>query len=539
MTQGGDLVNLQDILKLLRSYEVFGSIGQIDIKGIKYDSRCVEPGDLFICILGFKTDGHLYAEKAVAQGAIAVLVERYIEGLDVPQIKVKDTRDAMAIVAACFYGYPSKKLGLIGVTGTNGKTTTTYLIKYILEKKHKVGLVGTIGNMIGDKSLPSTRTTPEAVELQEIFCQMLKEDVAYGVMEVSSHALTLKRVEGSSFDVGVYSNMSLDHLDFHKTFEAYREAKGKLFEMIGKDKKDRPQYAVINRDDQNYEYFKSKCQVPVYTYGIDRDCDFRAKNVQVKDQGVSYDLEYPVASKAGDRLVGSQKLEVVSWKESLTTDLTTDDRGLTIDNDRQPTTATISMNLKITGLFNVYNSLAAFAVGYLEGIPTEVIKESLEVAGVPGRFEKVDLNQDFTVIVDYAHTPDSLENVLTSAKKFVKGQIITVFGCGGDRDRTKRSLMGEAVAKYSNYSIVTSDNPRSEDPEAIIRDILPGLDKLAASYEVVLDRRKAIGRAIQMAKTDDLILIAGKGHETYQEIKGKTYPFDDREIVKEFLNERV
>ena len=521
-------MKLQDILKSLCPYEISNPIDQIDIKGIKYDSRDVKQGDLFICVSGFKTDGHLYAETAVKQGAVALLVERYIDGLDVTQIKVKDTRDVMALVAARFYDYPSKKLGLIGVTGTNGKTTTTYLIKYILDSKYKVGLVGTIGNMIGDQRLSTNKTTPEAVDLQEIFCQMLTKNVTYGVMEVSSHALALKRVVGSSFDVGVYSNLSQDHLDFHKTFEAYREAKGKLFEMIGKDKKDRPQYAVINKDDQNFEYFKSKCQVPVYTYGIDGDCDFKAKNVHVRDQGVSYDLEYPAFPMTDHRCVGSQKSEVVSQKE---TDLTTD--------HRPPTTASISMNLKITGLFNVYNSLAAFAVGYLEGVGIESIKESLETASVPGRFESVDLNQDFTVIVDYAHTPDSLENVLTSAKKFVKGRIITVFGCGGDRDRTKRPLMGEAVAKYSDYSIVTSDNPRSEEPETIIKEILPGFDKLSAPYEVVLDRKEAIGRAVRMAETGDLVLIAGKGHETYQEIKGQRYPFDDREIAKEFLSELV
>lgn len=489
-------MNLQDILKPLHSYVISNPIDQIDIKGIKYDSRYVKPGDLFICVPGFKTDGHLYAVKAVEQGAAALLVERYVDGLEIPQIKVEDSRDAMAVLAARFYGYPSKKLRLIGVTGTNGKTTTTYLIKYILEKEHKVGLIGTIGNMIGDKSLPANRTTPEAVDLQQMFCQMLAESALYGVMEVSSHALELKRVKGSSFDVGVYTNLSQDHMDFHKDLNAYKEAKGQLFEMLGRDKKDRLQYAVINRDDQYYEYFKSRSQVPVYTYGTGRDCNFTAKNIHVRDQGVSYDLEYPDGS--------------------------------------------IFMNLKITGLFNVYNSLAAFVVGYLEGIAPKAIKERLEaVKGVPGRFEKVDLNQGFTVIVDYAHTPDSLENVLTSAKKFVKGRIITVFGCGGDRDRSKRPLMGEAVARYSDYSIVTSDNPRSEEPEAIIRDILSGLDKLSAPYEVVVDRREAIGRAIQMARRDDFVLIAGKGHETYQEIKGKTYPFDDKEIAREFLSELV
>jgi len=489
-------VKLQDILTPLHSYEVSRPIDQIAIKGIKYDSRYVMPGDLFICVPGFKTDGHLYAAKAIEQGASVLLVERYLDGLDVPQIKVKDTRDAMAVLAAHFYDYPSKKLGLIGVTGTNGKTTTTYLIKYILEKEHKVGLIGTIGNMIGDKSLPANRTTPEAVDLQQMFYQMLKENVSYGVMEVSSHALDLKRVKESSFDVGVYTNLSQDHMDFHKDLNAYKEAKGQLFEMLGRDKKDRPQYAVINRDDQYYEYFKSRSQVPVYTYGTGGDCDFTAKNIDVGGQGVSYKLEYPDGC--------------------------------------------IEMSLKITGLFNVYNSLAAFVVGYQEGVAPEVAKERLEaVNGVPGRFEKVDLNQNFTVIVDYAHTPDSLENVLTSAKKFVKGRVITVFGCGGDRDRTKRPLMGEAVARYSDYSIVTSDNPRSEEPEAIIRDILPGLDKLSAPYEVVVDRREAIGRAIQMARREDLVLIAGKGHETYQEIKGKTYPFDDREIAREFLNKLV
>lgn len=487
---------LQDVLQPLQFYEISYPIDQIDIKNIKYDSRYVKPGDLFICVKGFKTDGHLYAVKAVEQGAAAVVVERYIDGLCVPQIKVEDSRDAMALLAAHFYGYPSKKLGLIGVTGTNGKTTTTYLIKYILEKKHKVGLIGTIGNMIGDKNLPANRTTPEALDLQHIFSQMLAENVSYGVMEVSSHALDLKRVKGCSFDVGVYTNLSQDHMDFHKDLNAYKEAKGQLFEMIGVDKKDRLQYAVINKDDQYYDYFRGKSKVPVYTYGITRGCDFTAKNIDVTDHGVSYDLYYPNGH--------------------------------------------VSMKLKITGLFNVYNSLAAFSVGFLEGIDPENIKESLDaVKGVPGRFEKVDLNQEFTVIVDYAHTPDSLENVLMSAKRFVKGRIITVFGCGGDRDRTKRPLMGEAVAKYSDYSIVTSDNPRSEEPDKIIKDILPGLDKFSASYEIVVDRKEAIGRAINMAQRDDLVLIAGKGHETYQEIKGKTYPFDDREIAKEFLSKLV
>jgi len=485
-------VNLHDILKPLNFYETSKPIDEIEIHGLKYDSRQVITGDLFFCVPGFKTDGHLYADKAVKCGAAALVVERYLEGLNVPQIKVKNARDAMSLMATLFYDYPSNKFGLIGVTGTNGKTTTTYLIKSILEASHRVGIIGTIGNMIGDQTLPASRTTPEAVDLQYMFSQMLKENASYGVMEVSSHALDLKRVHGSSFDVGVYTNLSQDHLDFHESLDAYKESKGALFEMIGNYKKRRPQYAVINRDDNYYEYFRNKARVPVYTYGINEDCDFRAKNINVQGHGVSYDLVFPKGS--------------------------------------------VSLKLKMTGLFNVYNSLAAFVVGYLEGIEPDVIKDKLEaVMGVPGRFERVDANQNFTVIVDYAHTPDSLINVLTSAQNFVKGRIITVFGCGGDRDRTKRPLMGEAVAKYSTYSIVTSDNPRNEEPVAIITDILPGLDKLSVPYEVVVDRKQAIGKAIQMAQKDDLILIAGKGHETYQEVKGKTYPFDDKEIAKEFL----
>lgn len=489
-------MNLHDMLKPLHFFETSKPINEIEIKGLKYDSRQVKEGDLFFCIPGFKTDGHLYADKAIKSGAVALVVERYLNDKDVVQIKVENAREAMSLMATRFYNYPSNKLGLIGVTGTNGKTTTTYLIKYILEESHKVGIIGTIGNMIGEKSLPASRTTPEAIDLQYMFSQMLNEKASYSIMEVSSHALDLKRVNGSSFDVGVYTNLSQDHMDFHESIDTYKKSKGILFEMIGSYKKDRPQYAVINRDDTYYEYFKSKANVPVYTYGIDKDCDFKAKNINVKSQGVSFDLVYPKGS--------------------------------------------ISIKLKMTGLFNVYNSLAAFVVGYFEGVKPNVIKERLEaVKGVPGRFEKVDGNQDFTVIVDYAHTPDSLINVLTSAQRFVKGRIITVFGCGGDRDKTKRPLMGEAVAKYSTYSIVTSDNPRSEEPEEIITDILTGLNKIPAPYEIVLDRKQAIGKAIQMAQKDDLILIAGKGHETYQEIKGEIYPFDDKEIAKEFLEKLV
>lgn len=471
-------------------------INHLNINGIRYDSRFVEPGDMFVCVVGFKTDGHLFAEMAVKNGAVALLVEKYIDNIDVVQVKVSDTREAMAKLAAHFYNYPTKKLGLIGVTGTNGKTTTTYLIKSILEENHKVGLIGTIGNMIENELLPASRTTPESVDLQNLFQKMVNRKVDYGIMEVSSHALELKRVLGVSYDVAVYTNLSQDHLDFHDSIEDYKRAKGMLFAMVGRDKKDRPQYSVINADDSYYEYFRNMSNTRVISYGIKNECDFRAKNINVRGDGVSFQVVYPGGK--------------------------------------------IELNLQLTGLFNVYNSLAAFAVGYLEGIePTQIRKNLEKVKGVPGRFERVDLNQNFTVIVDYAHTPDSLVNVLSSAKKIVQGRVIAVFGCGGDRDRTKRPVMGEAVGNNSDYAIVTSDNPRSEDPEAIIKDILPGLDKTNVPYEVVVDRKEAIGKAIQMANKDDLVLIAGKGHETYQEIKGKTYPFDDRLVAKEFLEKLV
>ncbi|MEW6623138.1 MAG: UDP-N-acetylmuramoyl-L-alanyl-D-glutamate--2,6-diaminopimelate ligase [Bacillota bacterium] len=489
-------MNLKRLIGNLDACEILGSLDGLDIAGIKYDSRLVLPGDLLVCIPGFKTDGHLFAGQAVDVGASCLVVERFIDGLKIPQIKVPDTREALAILADEFYEKPSMQLGLIGVTGTNGKTTTTYLIKALLESKTKVGLVGTIGNIIGHEILPSARTTPESVDLQKLLREMVDTGVKYSVMEVSSHALELKRVNQCAFDIAVYTNLSQDHLDFHDSLIAYRNAKGILFELVGSKPKDRPAYAVINRDDKFYEFFRQKSGVPVFSYGVNHECDYKAANIQVKGEGVSFEVYYPKGK--------------------------------------------ISLSLKMTGLFNIYNSLAAFAVGHQENIPPETIKSCLEnVEGVPGRFEKVNAGQDFTVIVDYAHTPDSLVNVLKSAKGFVKGRVITVFGCGGDRDRTKRPLMGEAVAMYSDFSIVTSDNPRSESPESIIEDILPGMKDHTSSYEVIPDRRQAIGRAIELAKPNDLILIAGKGHETYQEIKGKTYPFDDRVVAREYLEKML
>lgn len=484
---------LEELIKDANPIEICGDTKK-DIKGIKYDSRNVTAGDLFVCVTGFKTDGHLYVHSAVKNGAIAILAEK---DLEVPQnvtlIKVADTRVAMADLAARFYGNPSSKLKLIGVTGTNGKTTTTHLIKKILEEAgYTVGLLGTISNMIGNEVLPAERTTPEAPDLQFLLHKMVNKGAHYAVMEVSSHALQLYRVRGCKFRSAVFTNISQDHLDFHESMEEYVDEKKKLFAMLSSSSEN---YGLVNNDDLYHQHFEEASKVPVFKYAVDGSGDFKAQEVDVKPQGVSYTAFYPGGK--------------------------------------------ISLNLKLTGLFSVYNSLAAFAVGFKEGIAPEIIKKALEnITGVPGRFEKIECNQDFTVIVDYAHTPDSLKNVLETAKDFAKRRIITVFGCGGDRDRTKRPLMGEAAALNSDICVVTSDNPRSEDPEAIIEDIIPGVKKHTNSFKIEVDRKKAIKLALEMAQKNDIVIIAGKGHETYQEINGKKLPFDDKEVVKSILSER-
>lgn len=473
---------------------------EVLIKGIAHDSRLVKPGFLFVCIQGYKTDGHRYLAQAAAQGAIAALVDREIAGLELPDgisvVQVGDTRPALALVSARFYQFPAAKLLMIGVTGTNGKTTTTHLIEEILKDAgRRVGLIGTIHNKVGDEILPVRNTTPLPLELQGLLAKMVDKGADTAVMEVSSHALELGRVEGIEFDLAVFTNLTQDHLDFHGTMENYREAKAKLFADLRPDGgKVTPKYGIINTDDPAGGYLMEKCPVKAITYGIHSKAQVKASEVEVRAAGVSFSLDSP-------------------WGRE-------------------------RFHLKLTGLFSVYNALAAICVGLVQGIGLPQIKRVLEnVAGVAGRFEPVSEGQDFGVIVDYAHTPDSLENILNTAREFVPGRIITVFGCGGDRDRTKRPIMGRIAARFSAYAVITSDNPRSEDPAAIIDEVETGVREIVGPdrYVKMVDRREAICHAINQAKTGDLVIIAGKGHETYQIIKDRSLPFDDREVARECL----
>nr|WP_244269694.1 UDP-N-acetylmuramoyl-L-alanyl-D-glutamate--2,6-diaminopimelate ligase [Caldanaerovirga acetigignens] len=460
----------------------------INIASITYDSRKVEKGSLFVAIRGFKLDGHDFIEDAIKNGAVGVIGEKEMNLPDgVLYVRVKNSRKALSQASSIFFGKPAEKLKIVGVTGTNGKTTTTYLIKAILDEAGlPSGVIGTVGLCIKDKVLPSERTTPESLDLNRIFVEMLDEGVEYVSMEVSSHSLKLHRVDDIRFEVGVFTNLTQDHLDFHESFDDYYSSKKKLFYLSKR--------AAINIDDPNGRRMCGELDIPTLTYAIEGKADLKAEDVRIDSNGVTFKLNF----------YGKQK----------------------------------NIVYKVPGKFSVYNSLAAISACLFLGIDLDTMAKALEkVRGVPGRFEPVDEGQDFTVIVDYAHTPDGLENVLMTIKSFVKGKIITVFGAGGDRDRSKRPLMGRVVSEYSDYFIITSDNPRSEDPEAIINDIEKGLDK-NSKYEKIVDRRAAIKRAIEMASRGDVVLIAGKGHENYQIIKDEVIPFDDREVAREFLKEK-
>ena len=472
-----------------------------EITGIETDSRKVRRGDLFICLPGAVHDGHDYAAQAVAAGAAALVVSRPV-GVKADIIRVKDTRLAMAVMANHFYRYPSHELKLIGITGTNGKTTVSYMIEKILEDQGRsTGLMGTIRMKIAGRSYDVKNTTQEALELQRNFRAMRDSGAEYCVMEVSSHALDMGRVKGCRFRTAVFTNLTQDHLDYHHTMEQYKQAKGLLFSRLGNTYSAHPderQYAVLNADDEASEYFASLTAAQVVTYGIERPADVRAEEVRISPDGA----RFRVTSFAGS----------------------------------------CDFRLRLTGKFSVYNALAAVSAGLLEGIRLSEIRDSLEsMEGVEGRFELIREGQDFLVIVDYAHTPDSLENVLATISEFAEGRILCVFGCGGDRDRTKRPVMGEIAARYSDVVIITSDNPRSEDPERILFDIEEGVRRAGMdsdSYEKIVDRKQAIHKAVAMAEPKDVVLIAGKGHETYQEIGGVRIDFDDREVARQAIRSR-
>jgi UDP-N-acetylmuramoyl-L-alanyl-D-glutamate--2,6-diaminopimelate ligase len=489
-------MELKKILTGIDGLKAKGDLG-IEIKNIENDSRKVSEGSLFIAIKGFDVDGHTFIESAIKNGASAIMVQ---EGFnfkevtipsDVTIIVATDTRYALAYAACNFYQNPSKKFKLIGVTGTKGKTTTTFMIKKLLEKQgQKVGLIGTIANYIGDKCLgDSSRTTPESIELQKMFYQMAEEKVDAVVMEVSSQSLKLNRVAGCNFDIAVFTNFSEDHISpkEHPDMEDYFQSKLKLFEMC--------KTGFANSDDLHTARLKSIFpDNDIKTYGIDNTCDLLAKDITITNSYVDFKV------KLGNK------------------------------NER--------VKVCIPGRFSVYNSLAAISVATKLGVSPENIKEALLEIKVPGRSELVPNKKDLTIMIDYAHSPESLENILSAVKSYTRGRVISLFGCGGDRDSAKRPIMGEISGRIADFTIITSDNPRTEDPEKIVKQIEEGMKKTKGKYIVITDRREAIKYALDMVNKRDIIVLAGKGHEPYQEINKQVFPFDERLIVKELLGEK-
>ena len=490
--------SLASLLNLLPEVKILGSAEKI-ITDITADSRTVQAGSLFIALRGATVDGHKFLPMAAAKGAVAALVE------EVPQeppegvtlLVVPDTRAAMELITPYFYDYPGKRLRMVGVTGTNGKTTTTNIIRLILRKAgHKVGLIGTINIMIEDEETVSHNTTPDVVDLQKTLYAMVCAGCDYCVMEVSSHALALKRVAGIEYDCAVLTNITQDHLDFHKTMENYRDAKSLLFEHLTDGNKTNKN-AVFNMDDPSSAVIKARTKARAWTYGKGEENDIHPLRFTVAPKHMQLALATPV---------GEMDLE-----------------------------------LKITGEFNVYNVMSTVGAMLAEGISKEIIVAVLDgFDGVPGRFQLVEAGQPYTVIVDYAHTPDGLENVLHTARSITHGKLWVVFGCGGDRDNKKRPIMGGLALELADKVVVTSDNPRTEDPERIIDEIFTALQNVPEGKEVfrLSDRREAINFALAHAAAEDVILIAGKGHENYQILKDRTIHFDDKEVVLEYWSDK-
>jgi len=454
----------------------------VEIRELAYASAAVTPGTLFFCVRGFRADGHAFAPDAVKRGAAALVCERPLE-LGVPEVVVPDARAAMGPAAARFFEEPTAELDVVGITGTNGKTTTAYLVRAVLEAAGRpAGLLGTVASVVGGREEPVERTTPEAIDLQRLFRRMLTAGDRACVMEVSSHALSLGRAEGISFAVRVFTNLTQDHLDFHPSMEGYYLAKRRLF--------DGPAPAVVNVDDSYGRRLAAEVGNAATTYAIDAPAHVRARDVAHGAAGARFRCETPVGE--------------------------------------------VEIATRLPGLFNVHNALAAAAASLAVGVALEDVAAGLAAAGrVPGRFEPVEEGQAFAVLVDYAHTPDSLENVLRAARGITDGRLHVVFGAGGDRDRGKRPLMGAVARQLADRVIVTSDNPRSEDPDAIIEEILAGT---GPGVERELDRRAAIGRALEGADRGDVVVVAGKGHEQGQEFAGgHTEPFDDVEVVRALL----
>lgn len=479
-------MKLSDILSSI-DYEILQGNVEVDVKKIQYDSRKVEINDVFFAISGFSVDGHNFVDKAIDKGATVIVVEKEVTlRQGVTYVKVDNGRRALAMAASNYYDNPSRKMKIIGITGTNGKTTSAFMIKGILEEAgYKVGLIGTIANYIGSREIHAERTTPESLELQELFNEMVSEKVDYCVMEVSSHSLELDRVYGIQFTEGIFTNLTQDHLDFHKTFENYFLAKSKLFKMS--------KNSVINMDDEYGRRLENIISSGITTYSIENGSMLKGENIDLESTGIKFKVK--IDEKLNDFAVS------------------------------------------IPGRFNVYNALGCIGATLNEGVDIETIINGLSKVTVPGRCENLTLGRglNFQVIRDYSHTPDSLEKILENLRELTKGRLICVFGCGGDRDKTKRPIMGKIGTELSDIAIITSDNPRSEEPEAILKDIVAGVS--TDNYKLIENRKEAIKEAMNIAKQDDVIVIAGKGHETYQVLKDKTIHFDEREIVLDLIEE--
>ena len=461
-----------------------------DIRELFMDSRQTVRDGLFFCISGSTFDGHRFARQAVEKGACALVVEHPVDGISVPQLEVENSRIAMALAAAEFYGHADREMKLIGLTGTKGKTTTSYLVKGILEAAgFKCGLIGTIGSRIGEKLIRSGLTTPDPIDLHKTLRMMADEGADYVVMEVSAHALALHRLEGMRFSTGCFTNLSQDHLDFFGTMDRYFECKKSFFRSAWLDN------AAINADDERSQTILAEMDVPRMTFGIARDADVSAHDIEISEDGVHFTMrvlqmdDYPVA-------------------------------------------------LNLTGMFNVYNALAAAAVCLNQGLdPAQVAGALHTIQGVPGRAELLDTRTPYKVILDYSHSPDALDNILNTVRAFARGRVIILFGCGGDRDHAKRPIMGEIAGRLADYSILTSDNPRTEDPYDILKAVESGIRKTKGKYTVIENRREAIRHALETAREGDIVVLAGKGHETYQEINGIKHPFDEKAVVQQLLSE--
>lgn len=475
------------LTELARSIPAGASVSaEAEVTGLVCDSRKVKKGDLYFCLPGLRVDGHNFAKAAADAGAAALVVERKLP-VDLPQVLVEDARAAMSYMAQCFYGYPAAEMHGVGITGTKGKTTTSFLVRAIARHAgHKVGLMGTVCTYIGEEEEPASLTTPDPIDVQSLLRRMKDAGCDFYVMEVSAHALDLRKLVGMKFDQGIFTNFSQDHLDYFGTMETYRRAKEKFFDpfYIG--------HAVVNADDEAGKYMLGR--VPATTYGVSVPADAYANEIEILESGVSYRLH---------------------WKDVV-----------------------LPLHLHISGIFNVYNSMAA-AVACLEmGISPEDVKAGLEsVTVVPGRIEPLPTHTPYRVILDYAHSPASLESILKTIRQFTRGRLICVFGCGGGRDKEKRPIMGEISGRLADFSVLTSDNPRLEDPMDILRAIEEGIKRTTGPYVVIENRREAIRYAMQMRQPGDVIVLAGKGHETYQDIGGQKHPFDEKVVVREILAE--